>query len=219
MFFEQMHPTWQLWLREAKPKLDAIEASVLAEDQVLPALNLVMRAFDQDPTEIKVVIIGQDPYPTPGDAIGLAFAMAKGNPIPRSLRNIAKELESDVGVIPKDPSHLDLERWTAQGVLLLNRSLTTKANKAGAHSKLGWDHFTLDALKALVSHQMIVLLAWGKPAQKLGEVIGLEHEVTVIESAHPSPLSASRGFFGSKPFSRTNQALHALALEHIDWSC
>jgi uracil-DNA glycosylase len=145
--------------------------------------------------------------------------MAKGNPIPRSLRNIAKELESDVGVIPKDPSHLDLEQWASQGVLLLNRTLTTRANKAGAHSKLGWDQFTLDALKALVSNQKIVLMAWGKPAQKLGELIGLEHEVTVIESAHPSPLSASRGFYGSKPFSRTNQALHALGLEHIDWSC
>ena len=219
MFFEQMHPTWQLWLREVKPKLDAIEANVLAEDQVLPPLNLVMRAFQEDPKEIKVVIIGQDPYPTPGDAIGLAFAMAKGNPIPRSLRNIAKELESDLGVIPKDPSHLDLEQWASQGVLLLNRTLTTRANKAGAHSKLGWDQFTLDALKALVSHQKIVLMAWGKPAQTLGQALGLEHEVTVIESAHPSPLSASRGFFGSKPFSRTNQALHALSLEHIDWSC
>jgi len=219
MFFEQMHPAWQLWLREVKPTLDAIEANVLAEDQVLPPLQLVMRAFQEDPKEIKVVIIGQDPYPTPGDAIGLAFAMAKGNPIPRSLRNIAKELESDVGVIPKDPSHLDLEQWASQGVLLLNRTLTTRANKAGAHSKLGWDTFTLDALKALVSNQKIVLLAWGKPAQKLGQALGLEHEVTVIESAHPSPLSASRGFFGSKPFSRTNQALHALGLEHIDWSC
>ena len=97
--------------------------------------------------------------------------------------------------------------------------LTTKANKAGAHSKLGWDQFTLDALKILVSHQKIVLLAWGKPAQKLGEVIGLEHEVTVIESAHPSPLSANRGgFFGTKPFSKINQYLKETGQEAIDWA-
>lgn len=219
MFFEQMHPTWQLWLEPVKPLLSSVEARVLAEENFLPAANQVMRAFEGNPKVIKVVLVGQDPYPTPGDAIGLAFAMARGRTIPRSLRNIAKELESDVGVLPKDPAHMNLEQWASQGVLLLNRSLTTRANKAGAHSKLGWDEFTLAALVALAEHQKFVLLAWGKPAQKLGEALGLEHNIVVIESAHPSPLSASRGFFNSKPFSRTNQALSAVGLEHIDWSC
>jgi len=219
MFFEQMHPTWQLWLEPVKPLLSSIEARVLAEENFLPAANQVMRAFEGDPKVIKVVLVGQDPYPTPGDAIGLAFAMSKERTIPRSLRNIAKELESDVGVIPNDPAHMDLERWANQGVLLLNRSLTTRANEAGSHSKLGWDEFTLAAVRALANRQKFVLLAWGLPALKLGEALALEHEIVVIESAHPSPLSASRGFFGSKPFSRTNAALSALGLEHIDWSC
>jgi uracil-DNA glycosylase len=219
MFFEQMHPTWQLWLEPEKPLLSSIEKRVLAEENFLPAANQVMRAFEGDPKVIKVVLLGQDPYPTPGDAIGLAFAMAKGNPIPRSLRNIAKELESDIGITPKDAAQLDLEQWVNQGVLLLNRSLTTRANEAGSHSKLGWDQFTLAAVRALANQQKFVLLAWGLPAKKLGEALALEHEIVVIESAHPSPLSASRGFFGSKPFSRTNVALSALGLEHIDWSC
>jgi len=219
MFFEQMHPTWQLWLEPEKPLLSSIEKRVLAEENFLPAAHQVMRAFEGDPKVIKVVLLGQDPYPTPGDAIGLAFAMAKGNPIPRSLRNIAKELESDIGITPKDAVHLNLDQWATQGVLLLNRSLTTRANEAGSHSKLAWDEFTLAAVRALANKQKFVLLAWGLPAKKLGEALALEHEIVVIESAHPSPLSASRGFFGSKPFSRTNVALSALGLEHIDWSC
>jgi uracil-DNA glycosylase len=219
MFFEQMHPTWQLWLSEQKAVLEAIETKVLAEESLMPPIHKVMRAFQDDPKHIKVVLLGQDPYPTPGDAIGLAFAMDKGKTIPRSLRNIARELESDVGVMPRDPQHLDLENWSQQGVLLLNSVLTTTANEAGAHSKLGWEQFTVAALKALAAKQKIVLIAWGKPAQKLGYEISQEFDLVVIESAHPSPLSASRGFFGSKPFSRTNQALRALGLEHIDWSC
>jgi len=219
MFFEQMHPTWQLWLEPVKPLLASIEVQVLAEESFLPPANQVMLAFQSDPKVIKVVLVGQDPYPTPGDAIGLAFAMNNGNPIPRSLRNIAKELESDVAVIPGNPSHLDLERWVSQGVLLLNRSLSTRANEAGSHSKLGWEKFTLAALIALAQHQVFVLLAWGQPAKQLGLQLTSRHEIVVIESAHPSPLSASRGFFGSKPFSRTNLALSSLGLEHIDWSC
>jgi len=219
MFIEQMHPTWQLWLEPENPLLSSIEKRVLAEENFLPAANQVMRVFEGDPKVIKVVLVGQDPYPTPGDAIGLAFAMNKGNPIPRSLRNIAKELESDVAVMPSNPSHLDLERWVSQGVLLLNRSLTTRANEAGSHSKLGWDKFTLAALVALAQHHKFVLLAWGQPARQLGLELTSKHEIVVIESAHPSPLSASRGFFGSKPFSRTNVALSSLGLEPIDWSC
>jgi len=219
MFFEQMHPTWQLWLEPVKPLLTGIEERVLAEESFLPPANQVMLAFQSDPKVIKVVLVGQDPYPTPGDAIGLAFAINNGNHIPRSLRNIAKELESDVAVIPGNPSHLDLERWVSQGVLLLNRSLTTRANEAGSHSKLGWDKFTLAALIALAQHQKFVLLAWGQPAKQLGLELASKHKIVVIESAHPSPLSASRGFFGSKPFSRANVALIALGLEHIDWSC
>jgi uracil-DNA glycosylase len=219
MFFEQMHPTWQLWLSPSRSLLEEIEAKVLAEKALVPPTHQVMRAFQDDPKRIKVVLLGQDPYPTPGDAVGLAFAIDKDKPVPRSLSNIAKELNSDVGVIPLVGKYLDLKNWSQQGVLLLNRSLTTRVNEIGAHSKIGWDGFTLEALKALASHQNFVLMAWGSPAKKFGESIVLHSRVVMIESAHPSPLSASRGFFGSKPFSRTNQALQSLGLDHIDWSC
>jgi uracil-DNA glycosylase len=218
MFFESMHPTWQSWLVQLKPVLDAIEAKVLAEDQVAPELSQVMRAFETDPANLRVVILGQDPYPTKGDAIGLAFAMNPGSKMPRSLVNIMKELENDLGVKPK--TQTDLSKWTDQGVLLLNRTLTTQIGKAGAHSQLGWDDFTSAALRELANRKDLVFILWGTPAIELGRRIaaGSSKRCLLIESSHPSPLSAYRGFFGSKPFSKTNEHLVALGLEPVDWS-
>ncbi len=217
MFFEAMHPTWQSWLVRLKPTLDAIEERVLEVEQVTPELRQVMRAFETDPSKIKVVLIGQDPYPTKGDAIGLAFAMNPGRKMPRSLVNIVKELESDLGI--KAQAEVDLSRWVDQGVLLLNRTLTTEIGKAGAHSNLGWDSFTKAALIELAKRNKLVFILWGSPAISLGrEVAQSALNCRLIESVHPSPLSAYRGFFGSKPFSKTNQELIALGLEPVDWS-
>ena len=217
MFFEAMHPTWQNWLDKQKPLLDAIEHKVLAENHVTPALNQVMRAFELDPANIKVVILGQDPYPTEGDAIGLAFAMNSDSKMPRSLVNVVKELTEDLGVEAK--TQADLSKWSSQGVLLLNRTLTTQIGKAGAQSKLGWEEFTREALTHLAPRNKMVFILWGSPAISLGrEVAQTAPNCRLVESVHPSPLSAYRGFFGSKPFSKTNEHLVALGLEPIDWS-
>lgn len=180
----------------------------------LPTDELVMRAFSSDPKQIKVVLLGQDPYPTPGDAIGLAFAISRGQKQPRSLVNIRTELVSDLGI--EISEQLDLSQWQERGVMLLNTSLTTQAHKPGSHSKLGWQEFTKAALLALASAQSFVILAWGNHAKELANSI--KGNVIVIESAHPSPLSASRGFLGSKPFSRANAALESLGLPSVDWS-
>jgi uracil-DNA glycosylase len=217
MFFEELHPIWQNWLVQQKPMLEAIEQKVLAEVQVAPHLNQVMRAFEMDPANIKVVILGQDPYPTEGDAIGLAFAMDPERKMPRSLVNIVKELSDDLGL--EEKSQADLAKWTNQGVLLLNRTLTTQIGKAGAHSKLGWDQFTREALIELAKRNELVFILWGSPAIALGrEVAQTAKNCRLVESVHPSPLSAYRGFFGSKPFSKTNEHLVSLGLQPIDWS-
>jgi uracil-DNA glycosylase len=212
-----MHPTWRQWLIQIKSMLDAIELKVLAETQVTPDLNQVMRGFEIDPSNIKVVILGQDPYPTKGDAIGLAFAMNPESKMPRSLVNIVKELSDDLGLANNNQA--DLAKWTNQGVLLLNRTLTTQIGNAGAHSKIGWEQFTREALIALAKRNKLVFILWGSPAIALGrEVAQISLNCRLIESPHPSPLSAYRGFFGSKPFSKANQELISLGLEPIDWS-
>ena len=217
MFFEYMHPTWLAWLDQQKPLLEDIELRVKAQSQVTPELNLVMRAFQADPSQIKVALIGQDPYPTKGDAMGLAFAINPDHKMPRSLVNIVKELESDLDI--KAQTEVDLSRWVEQGVLLLNRTLTTQIGQAGAHSKLGWDGFTKAALIELAKRNKLVFILWGSPAISLGrEVAQSALNCRLIESVHPSPLSAYRGFFGSKPFSKTNEHLVALGLEPVDWS-
>jgi uracil-DNA glycosylase len=219
MFFEQMHPTWQEWLIQEKPLLEAIEKKVLS-DEIAPAATKVMAAFASDPKKIKVILLGQDPYPTPGDAIGLAFAMNPARKTPRSLTNIAKELETDLGVTPASEGNVDISAWAGQGVMLLNRALSTKSGISGAHldKSYGWQEFTLRAITRILENHKVVLILWGKSAQSVkAELVGLE--VICIESAHPSPLSARNGFFGSRPFSRTNSALESLGLEPIDWSC
>ena len=181
-----------------------------------PALPLVMRAFEVDPAEIRVLIGGQDPYPTNGHAIGLSFAVSAAcRPLPRSLQNMMKELASD---LPGVSAGGDLLRWQSQGVMLLNRHLTTVVGHAGAHEKLGWSQFTdagIIALAKLHGSNLVALL-WGKQAQQLeGLLVGCN----VLSAAHPSPLSASRGFFGSKPYSKANAALKAIGAKTVDWSC
>jgi uracil-DNA glycosylase len=218
MFFEAMHPTWQSWLAQHESTLSAIEQRVTKEGQVTPKLSRVMRAFEADPFKIKVVIVGQDPYPTEGDAIGLAFAMSPENKMPRSLANIIRELNDDLG-LDIEGGKVDLSKWSNQGVFLLNSTLTTQIGKAGAHSNLGWDQFTFVALAELAKRNKLVLILWGSPAVSLGrELAKVSDNCILIESVHPSPLSAYRGFFGSKPFSRTNKELISLGLEPIDWS-
>ena len=218
MFFEQMHPTWRQWLATEQELLESIETKVMGSDIVPPA-TAVMRAFASDPQGVKVVLIGQDPYPTPGDAIGLAFAVSPETKTPRSLKNIVTELESDIGAgTVANPMSPDLSRWADQGVLLLNRGLTTLPGLSGAHlgSAIGWEEFTLKAVKALVERQPVVLLLWGNTAKAITSQLG---DVEFVESAHPSPLSARNGFFGSKVFSQANRKLSDLGLEPIDWSC
>ena len=218
MFFEAMHPSWQQAMPDSRAQLEVIEAQLaLVADQVAPELNRVMRAFDLPIDAVKVLIVGQDPYPTPGDAVGLAFAISQtGRALPRSLVNIMKELRSDLGDSVSNTGNL--ERWSQQGVLLLNRHLTTQVGAAGAHSKLGWAAFTNQAIAALAESRgkQLVAILWGKQAQELEPLLG---EATVLRSVHPSPLSAHRGFFGSKPLSAANRALINSGVSPIDWSC
>jgi uracil-DNA glycosylase len=215
MFFEAMHPTWQSWLAQQKPVLEGIEKRLETESDVVPEQSQIMRAFAEDPASIKVVILGQDPYPTRGDAVGLAFAMNPQRKPPRSLVNIVTELERDLWLSSR--ANPDLTKWSKQGVLLLNRTLTTKAGMAEAHSKLGWEEFTSAALSELAKRNKLVFILWGSKAIKVGRSVS-NKDTVLLESAHPSPLSAYRGFFGSKPFSKANEHLVALGLEPVDWS-
>ena len=219
MFFEAMHPSWQQLLADQKTVLSNLES--LLVEPYLPEPQNVMRAFATNPAEVSVLIVGQDPYPTPGHGIGLAFACdPQVQPQPRSLQNIRAELASDLNIGTDQAATVDLARWQAQGVMLLNRTLTVSPGEPNSHQKLGWQAFTATAisrLAALRGGQLVVVL-WGKPAQS---VVGfIEQHVLaehILTSAHPSPLSARRGFFGSRPFSKTNNLLSKQGLRKIDW--
>jgi uracil-DNA glycosylase len=216
MFFEQMHESWRFALSDQRPLLERIEVDLRPIfSQIAPTPELVCRAFEMPIDEVRVLLLGQDPYPTAGDAIGLAFAIAPGRPLPRSLRNIMVELASD---IPSASHSGDLSRWAEQGVLLLNRHLTTGLGSAGSHIGLGWQDFTDAAVRALAQHhgRDLVAVLWGNHARTAQQLLGAAQ---IVASAHPSPLSAHRGFFGSKPFSQVNQALEKVGREPIDWSC
>ena len=217
MFFEQMHPSWQQALAGQHDLLDQIEANVSTDAAVAPAMPMVMRAFEQPVDSVRVLLVGQDPYPGPGHAIGLSFAVApEVSPLPRSLQNMMRELRDDLG---KDVSNGgDLQRWSSQGVMLLNRHLTTSSGTSAAHFDAGWARFTDAAISVLnrARGRKLVAILWGN------EAIGLQRllaDVQVVSSAHPSPLSARRGFFGSKPYSKTNEALKFVGEQPIDWSC
>lgn len=209
--FDQLHPDWQEALSELRGQIDLIDSKLQTAD-LAPKYENVMRALSVSIESISVVIIGQDPYPTPGHAHGLAFSVSSDiNPLPASLRNIFMELESDVG-IPMSANG-DLSRWAEQGVLLLNRILTTKSGYSLKHELLGWQEITNEIARTLGQRSVVAIL-WGKNAQELSHLFdpGL-----TITSAHPSPLSAYRGFFGSKPFSQTNQILESIGLPAIRW--
>ena len=179
-------------------------------DEVFRALHLTPYA------DTRVFILGQDPYHGPGQANGLAFSVADGVRIPPSLQNIHKELESDLGLAR--PSHGNLERWAANGVLLLNATLTVRGGNAASHQKRGWETFTDRVIAAVnAKPERVVFILWGNSARKKKTLIDRNRHV-VIESPHPSPLSAHRGFFGSKPFSKANDALVAAGRTPVDWT-
>lgn len=180
----------------------------------LPPAQDIFNAFQTPMSQVKVLVVGQDPYPTPGHAMGLSFSVRKDvRPIPRSLQNIYKELNSDLGLIP--PAHGDLSAWSEQGVMLLNRVLSVEAGKAGSHRNLGWETITTRAIVALAERGTpLVGLLWGRDARNCKPLLG---GYPCVESAHPSPLSASRGFFGSRPFSQVNQLLEQQGAQPINW--
>lgn len=184
---------------------------------VYPAPKNIFRAFELTPFDkVEVVILGQDPYHGPGQANGLCFAVSEGIPLPPSLQNIFKEIESDLGqkLVHKTG---DLERWAKQGVLLLNATLTVRAHKAGSHQGKGWEQFTDAVIRTLSDKkENLVFILWGNYAKSKGSIVDFEKHL-VIESAHPSPFAAAHGFFGSKPFSKTNEYLVEHAKKPIDW--
>jgi uracil-DNA glycosylase len=185
----------------------------------LPAGDNVFRAFQRPLADVRVLVVGQDPYPTPGHPIGLSFAVDPHVwPLPRSLVNIYVELRDDLGIVP--PKHGDLTAWSEQGVMLLNRVLTVRAGESASHRGRGWEEVTECAIQALVRRVGVggppaAAILWGRDAQSLKPMLG---EIPWVESVHPSPLSASRGFFGSKPFSRVNKLLTDQGGEPVDWT-
>jgi uracil-DNA glycosylase len=181
----------------------------------LPTGDAVFHAFRRPLADVRVLVVGQDPYPTPGHPIGLSFAVEKQVwPLPRSLVNIYLELRNDLGVVP--PRHGDLTGWADQGLMLLNRVLTVRPGESASHRGRGWEEVTERAITALVERGgPCVAILWGRDAQSLKAMLG---RVPWVESVHPSPLSASRGFFGSKPFSRTNRLLEEQGAAPVDWS-
>lgn len=191
-----------------------LRAEQTAGHGYLPAGEHVLRAFVRPLADVRVLIVGQDPYPTPGHPIGLSFAVDRDvRPLPRSLVNIYRERESDLGIAPAP--HGDLAAWSDQGVLLLNRVLTVRPGQAASHRGWGWEKVTELAIRALAAReQPLVAVLWGNDAAKLQPMLG---STPVITSAHPSPLSASRGFFGSRPFSRANDLLAQLGSSPVDW--
>jgi uracil-DNA glycosylase len=210
------------WARALEPVSDRVgaageflRAEIAAGRRYLPAGKNILRAFAQPFDQVRVLIVGQDPYPTPGHAVGLSFSVEPDvRPLPRSLANIFREYSDDLGL--PTPSTGDLSPWAAHGVLLLNRVLTVEPGKPGSHRGKGWEEVTEQAIRALVAREgePLVAILWGRDARTLRPMLA---DVPCIESAHPSPMSADRGFFGSHPFSRANGALEELGGEPVDW--
>lgn len=213
-----VHPEWAEALAPVASDIAALGERLAAEAAAgrghLPAAHRVLRAFERPLSEVRVLLVGQDPYPTPGHAVGLSFAVdPEVRPLPRSLANIYTELEADLG-IPR-PAHGDLSAWADQGVMLLNRVLTVAPGAAASHRGWGWEQVTAHAIRALADRGgPLVAVLWGNDAQTARPLLG---EVPVVASAHPSPLSARRGFFGSRPFSRVNDLLTEQGAPPVDW--
>lgn len=216
---EGLDPGWLEALQPVAEQLSTLDGFVRQESEagnlVLPARENVLRAFRYPLSHVRVVIVGQDPYPTPGHSIGLSFAVERSvRPLPRSLQNIYHELHDDLGV--STPEHGDLSAWAERGVFLLNRVLTVQAGLTGSHRGKGWETVTGQALRALSERGLpLVAILWGRDAASAMPMLG---STPTVVSAHPSPLSARRGFFGSKPFSRVNELLVAQGSEPVDWS-
>jgi uracil-DNA glycosylase len=195
---------------------DFLRTEIAAGRRYLPSGANILRAFTQPFDQVRVLIVGQDPYPTPGHAVGLSFSVEPSvRPLPRSLANIFREYTDDLG-LPR-PSNGDLSPWATRGVLLLNRVLTVEPGRPGSHRAKGWEEVTEQAIRALVARpaQPLVAILWGRDARTLRPMLS---DVPCIESAHPSPMSADRGFFGSRPFSRANHLLEDLGTDPVNWT-
>jgi uracil-DNA glycosylase len=212
-------PDWAEALEPVEERIAAM-GRFLREEQAagrgyLPAGDRVLRAFERPMAEVKVLVVGQDPYPNPTHPIGLSFAVARDVwPLPASLRNIYVELRDDLGVVP--PKHGDLTAWADQGVMLLNRVLTVRPGESASHRGRGWEEVTECAIRALTARGgPLAAILWGRDAQSLKPLLA---PVPWVESVHPSPLSAHRGFFGSRPFSRVNRLLEEQGGTPVDWA-
>lgn len=219
--YENLSETWREALNRSLGEdhvrsLSAFVDQARAESTVYPPAGDVFTALRLCPLhEVKVVILGQDPYHGAGQAHGLSFSVLKGVKTPPSLRNMYKELKADLDIDP--PTHGELTEWASQGVLMLNAVLTVREAEPNSHKKQGWEELTDAVIKAVsAEREHVVFVLWGKPAQKKRKLIDERH--TCLESAHPSPLSAKRGFFGSAPFSGINSALSAHGQEPIEWA-
>jgi uracil-DNA glycosylase len=214
-----MDPAWATALEPVADRIAAMGDFLRSENAAgrgyLPAGQNVLRAFRYPLADVRVLIVGQDPYPTPGHPIGLSFAVeGHVRPIPRSLQNIYRELRSDLGIEP--PAHGDLTGWSQNGVMLLNRVLTVQPGSPASHRGKGWEPVTEHAIRTLVARsQPMVAILWGRDAGTLRPLLG---DTPIVASAHPSPMSADRGFFGSKPFSTANELLRAQGGNPVDWS-
>ncbi|GAA1648234.1 uracil-DNA glycosylase [Georgenia ruanii] len=216
---EVMDPGWAAALAPVEAQIHAMGAflreEIAAGNGYLPAGTDVLRAFTYPLEQVRVLIVGQDPYPKPGHPMGLSFSVQPDvRPIPRSLQNIYRELRDDLGL--PTPDHGDLTAWSRHGVMLLNRVLTVRPGTPASHRGKGWEAITEHAIRALVAREApLVAILWGRDAATLRPMLGT---TPIITSAHPSPLSASRGFFGSQPFSRANALLAEQGADPVDWS-
>jgi len=216
---ELVAPDWARALAPAQDALDAagqfLRQEVAAGREYLPASGSILRAFHRPLADVRVLVVGQDPYPTPGHAMGLSFSVQRDvHPVPRSLDNIFRELVDDLGV-PR-PTSGDLTPWADQGVMLLNRVLTVRPGTPASHRGKGWEQVTDRAIAALVERGgPLVAVLWGRDAQSLRPALG---DVPVVAGPHPSPLSAHRGFFGSRPFSRVDALLREQGADPVDWT-
>ena len=215
---ELVHPSWVPALEPVAETLGQLgqflRQEVTAGRGYLPAGDAILRAFSLPLPDVRVLVVGQDPYPTPGHPVGLSFSVAPDvRPVPRSLQNMYQELGTDLGL--PAPSNGDLTPWFERGVMLLNRVLTVQPGRSASHQGRGWERVTDHAIRALAQRGgPLVAILWGRQAQSLAPLLG---PVPRIESAHPSPLSARAGFFGSRPFSRANELLVGQGAEPIDW--
>lgn len=214
--------SWKKELQEEfkQPYFESLVQHLKTEKQagkiIYPAGKNIFNAFNTTPfDQVKVLLLGQDPYHGPGQAHGLCFSVQKGVPLPPSLVNIYKELQADLGVPPAKSG--DLTRWAQQGVFMLNASLTVRAGEPMSHSKIGWASFTDAVIRKVSQHkERVVFILWGKFAQEKAALIDASKHL-ILRSAHPSPLSAHNGFFGSRPFSKTNEYLAAHGIDPVDW--